>query len=45
MWYEIKVNDKKVTDVYDEADIIKVSCELVNAYGVNDEDINVIEHN
>lgn len=44
MWYEIFVNGKKYTDVYDTQDIIKVSCDLVNGCGVDPDDITVIEH-
>lgn len=44
MWYEILVNDRKYTDVYDEQEIIRVSCDLVNGCGVNPDDIKVITH-
>lgn len=44
MWYEILVNGEKKADVYDTQDIIRVSCDLVNGYGINPDDIEVIEH-
>ena len=44
MWFEILVENVKVADVYDEQDIIKVSCDLVNGNGVNPDDIRVITH-
>lgn len=44
MWYEIRVNGEKFTDVYREEDIIRESCELVNDYGVNPDDIEIITH-
>lgn len=43
MWYEIYVKDDKYCDVYREEDIIKVSCDLVNGYGVDPEDIKIKE--
>lgn len=44
MWYEIKVKGEKYTDVYDEQEIIRVSCDLVNGCGVDPSDIEVITH-
>ena len=44
MWYEILVKGKKVADVYDTQDIIRVSCDLVNGDGVDPDTIEVIEH-
>lgn len=44
MWYEIRVNGKKYTDVYDTQEIIRVSCDLVNGSGVEPDDIEVVEH-
>lgn len=40
--YEVKGN--KYKDVYDEQDIIKTSCDLVNGYGVDPDDIEVVTH-
>lgn len=40
-WYDIYVNGQLFDSVYDEQDIIKVSCDLVNGSGVDPEAIEV----
>lgn len=42
-YFEIYVNDRHYETVYDDQEIIKISCDLVNAYGVNPDDIKIIE--
>lgn len=44
MWYEIKVNGEKRMDVYSEQEIIKAFCDLVNGYGIDPDDIEVVTH-
>ena len=41
-WFEIYVKDEYYDAVYDEQDIIKLSCDLVNGAGVNPDDIKVV---
>lgn len=43
MWYEIYIKNEKFDDAYSDEELIKISCELVNAYGVNPDDIKVID--
>lgn len=42
-WFEIYAKGKKLADVYDEQEIIKTCCELVNGEGISPDDIEVKE--
>ena len=42
-WYEIKWNGYDIS-VYDTQDIIKTVCDLVNGYGANPDEIEIITH-
>lgn len=40
-YYIIKVNGEEYTTVYDQNDIVKVSCDLVNGCGIDPDAITI----